>query len=527
MAKAPDNRRKGRGTPWKQSQRGSVLSDELLEKRLLACLLLDPDGQIPVVMTIVSVDDFESPTRGNIFRELRALHRTRTAFDLILFAKHCEAQSICDTTTILDLHDKYVPLAANAPNFAKDLRDLSIKRKAYYLGEQLQHQACNGDTGADIVRSLREQIAGLEADLVPPEDKGFCAIACSELATTNFQLKYIVEGVLVADQPLLLGGPHKSLKTSVLLDLALSLATGESFLQRFKVLEQRRVAVMSGESGLATIRESMLRIAAAKQIDLFKVDGLVFSEQLPQFRSIESLEHWARFIRKHQPSVVAVDPAYLAVDGSDAGNLFDIGHQLREANQICSELGAQLIIVHHTRKANRGTEFEPPKLEELSWAGWREWARQWVLLGRRDEYIEGTGEHRLWLSAGGSAGHSGLYGLDISEGVGHGARYWRTTTLRMDECRSVDEGKKQAARDRRQTEKVKSDAEKLARIMAERSGPETKTVLRDLCGFNSTRINAALAHLLTNGLATQTDVFKSKQRTPKEGYKLKTDDGAA
>jgi hypothetical protein len=81
---------------------------------------------------------------------------------------------------------------------------------------------------------------------------------------------------------------------------------------------------------------------------------------------------------------------------------------------VCSDSGVTLILVHHNRKAVSKSK-EPPQLEDMAMAGFSEFARQWWLIGRREKFRPGY-PHELWLNAGGSAGHSGLYRVDIDEG---------------------------------------------------------------------------------------------------------------
>ena len=104
--------------------------------------------------------------------------------------------------------------------------------------------------------------------------------------------------------------------------------------------------------------------------------------------------------------------------GTDAANLFVQGTLLRGMNEVCQGEGTGMIPAHHAKKGqsgNKGTD-SPLGLEEIAWAGFQEFCRQWLLVNRRVKYEDGSGMHRLWLSCGGSAGHSSLWALDIDEG---------------------------------------------------------------------------------------------------------------
>ncbi len=229
----------------------------------------------------------------------------------------------------------------------------------------------------------------------------FHRITCAELDAAEYNLEYLIDGVLVAGQPCILAGAKKDMKTSFLIDLGISLAVGGFLLGKLKVNRACRVGIMTGESGLATIQETARRIAAAAGHKLADISGLVFSEDLPQFGSVAHEEALRKFLTDDKLEVVIVDPAYMCIPDTDHANLFQVGAKLRGVSQVCREAGAMLVLAHHTRK-NKGDPFSVPELEDISWAGFQEFARQWLLLGRRELYQPGTGEHRLWLSAGGS-----------------------------------------------------------------------------------------------------------------------------
>src|SRR5688500_7162912 len=86
----------------------------------------------------------------------------------------------------------------------------------------------------------------------------------AQFADAEYSREWLVRSVLLTGQPAVIGGPKKCLKTSLAIDMAISLGSGTKFLGRFKVPEAVRVAVISGESGGAVLQETAGRIAQAK-----------------------------------------------------------------------------------------------------------------------------------------------------------------------------------------------------------------------------------------------------------------------
>ena len=165
----------------------------------------------------------------------------------------------------------------------------------------------------------------------------FPRMTCAELDAIEYRIEYLIESTLVAGQPCVIAGGKKSLKTSLIIDMGISLATGGSFLGKLKVNRPCRVGIMSGESGMAIIQETARRIASTAGYRLRDIDGLVFSEHLPQFENPKHAEALRRFLVDNELEVLFVDPAYMCMSGADAGNLFIQGDKLRPINAICSD----------------------------------------------------------------------------------------------------------------------------------------------------------------------------------------------
>jgi hypothetical protein len=66
--------------------------------------------------------------------------------------------------------------------------------------------------------------------------------------------------------------------------------------------------------------------------------------------------------------------------------------------------------------------------------------RQWWLIGRREPYEPGTGSHKLWLSIGGSAGHSALWAVNVEEGVAGELRRWEVSLSSPSDAREAKKG---------------------------------------------------------------------------------------
>ena len=308
------------------------------------------------------------------------------------------------------------------------------------------------------------------------------------------------------------------MKTTLAIALAIALATGRPFLGVFKVLNPVRVLVCSGESGLAAIKETASRIAYAQGDSLRGLRNLIWSSDLPRFDNPVHLQAFRDVIEQGEIGVVILDPMYFCLPGADAGNLMVVGALLRGVSQICEETKTTLIVVHHVRKSLENPH-DPPELSDVSWSGTSEWARQWILLSRRRRYEPGTGQHDLWMSVGGSAGHNGLWALDIFEGVGT-ERSWDVSLSNPDDARNASTNAREEAKTTRKAEQLERD--KRAILDAVLKLPDhrgTLSEIRTRTGRNGQAFSVALADLVNDRHLVACQIPKPNGRQY-EGFRL-------
>jgi AAA domain/Toprim domain len=260
----------------------------------------------------------------------------------------------------------------------------------------------------------------------------------------DFRPRWLVEKALVEGEPCVVGAPQKGMKTSCAVDLGVSLASGTPWLGHFRVPDCRRVAIVSGESGPFALQQTVLRVCAARGIRLADLGAdLRWQFRLPQLAVLEQLFALRDGLKRDRVEVAVIDPLYLSLlaGSSDARpeNLFDVGPLLLRVAQACLSVGTTPALLHHTTKPSARKQ-EPLDLTDLAFSGTAEFARQWILLNRREIYEPDSGLHRLWMVVGGSVGHSGLYGVDIDEGTletDFSGRKWEVSVRPGSEIRQV------------------------------------------------------------------------------------------
>lgn len=334
---------------------------------------------------------------------------------------------------------------------------------------------------------------------------------------------YLIDRVTVQGQQGTIGGRSKCCKTLVAIDMALSVASGTPFLGHFHVPQAAPVIFLSYESGGATLQRTFDLMARSRGLTPDDTASLPIYWQFEDRICLSDPWHIdaaADLVKRLGAKLLIDDPLYLTLFGPGdvpkSGDLFYMGQRLAGLGELCHSTGVAAYVLHHFRKSAIQDNDEPAGLDELSMSGLGEFVRQWVLLQRRQPYAN-DGRHELWARIGGSAGHSGLYGLTIEEGTGeHSGRTWRTevqsVTDARAEARRLRDNRKAAEMEEREGEHRRRLLEVLQRF---RDG-ETSRALRIAAGLNPDNFGKAITALLKEGRATACEVVKGKRTH--EGY---------
>ncbi len=334
--------------------------------------------------------------------------------------------------------------------------------------------------------------------------------------------EYLIDKTLVAGQPCIVAGPEKSMKTSIMLDLAVSLASGDSFLNELEVLRPANVLLMSGESGLATLKKNLRTIYRCRCGRGGRDRGLAslpkrftLSDAVPQIADHGHLKRMQKLMQQEATEVLIVDPASMAMPGKDASNLIIMQGMLHGMADVCRELGVTFILVHHTHA--RQDQYKPPTLQDIAFAGFKEFARQWILVCRSEPYEPPEADqhrvHALWLNCGGSAGHSSLWGLKVDEGTSRRPR-WEVTLTGATVARVEGQSRERARN---------LDLDKPLVLDALRQFPEGETSreLQKPTHLNWPRLKAAINSLVEEGKAEACEIRRGNKQIYR-GFKVIT-----
>ena len=339
-------------------------------------------------------------------------------------------------------------------------------------------------------------------------------LSIDAFADSIVEHEFLIDDVLVAGQPMLISGPGKCMKTTIALEMAISLACGPGckFLGRFEIRRQCKVGFWSAESGGSTLLETLERILRAKHRNKNECQ-LMLSSEIPSIDMDADTNDFGKVLVDNEITVAFIDPLGMALGGAaeHLANSHVISQRLHTFAGACTRAGCMPVLLdHHSMSASKnkhGREaYGMPDITHMAYGGARNWMRQWLQVNRRSAY-KFDGKHGLWMSVGGSAGHSGGYKVDIEEGVlkPGSRRHWHVEVSDLDIVN--EEGIA------RQQENTLASNLEMLRQAIENGGREgvTRAELRMITGIGQRRMDTLFGQLQRAGSVV---IRGSKNKSP-------------
>jgi hypothetical protein len=271
------------------------------------------------------------------------------------------------------------------------------------------------------------------------------------------------------------------------------------------------VLFLSAESGEGTIQETARRICDSKGIRLADVSNVAWGFWVPRARNAEQLQVLDHQISQSKAEVVVIDPLYQVLSGEDMSNLSMNGEQLQAIVQRCRQHNGTMILIDHAKRSSgNANNFQPLELSDITGAGKAEFFRQWMLIGRREPFNPDIPLHRLWLTVGGSAGHCGLFAVDIDETreTPISDRQWFVNVTKGSAARAEDfeewAAKRMQRKEAEAAAKLAKNIQKIRDAFTSRDESWTKRKIRDHAGLSSTTDGPAIAKLIQLGELEET-----------------------
>lgn len=167
---------------------------------------------------------------------------------------------------------------------------------------------------------------------------------------------WLFQSVIVHGDYGVLSAEDKAGKTWAMLDASVSCAAGLPWMGAYPSGAPGPVVVCFGEGSDAKFVRRVRAVAASKGLDQAAADALpiVACFRVPQLADPQHRHLLRRAIEQHKPSLVIVDPLYLAAGGANGADLYSMGALLGGIQHIAQEAGASLLISHHWNKTGTG-----------------------------------------------------------------------------------------------------------------------------------------------------------------------------
>ncbi len=336
-----------------------VPRDDEAERATLGAMLLSADA-CEAVLSMLVPSDFAASRHQPIFEAIRDRHQIGEPVDVLTIRAELLSRGTMkagDDIYLTKLIED-VPLPEAASTYAATVRDQARRRQLLDVAASIAESAYDRAASVDEAVNFSSKLLGdLTADAPRtkrPRLEVFDVADVAREVDAAGEPKWLIEGKWPEGDYGVSGAEDKAGKTWDRIDLAVSIASGTKYLDRFETM-QGHVVLWYGEGNR---RNAIRRIRAICEHKGFELEDLGDSIRLcfrvPRLNDAESLREVEEELRDHPVAFSGLDPFYLAAAGGKGSDLYDMGAMLYGIQQIHQDAGAAFSVTTHWTKGGEG-----------------------------------------------------------------------------------------------------------------------------------------------------------------------------
>jgi len=174
-------------------------------------------------------------------------------------------------------------------------------------------------------------------------------VKAAALEASSNRQPWLVEGLWTAAAVGVIGGQPKAGKTTLALDMAVSVASASPCLGTFPVHTPGPVLLYAAEESAATLRARLETIARLRGLDFDQLDvRVIVTNSLRLDRSDDQVRLEAT-VMLHRPALLILDPL-IRIHMADENASGDVAALLGYLRTLQRKCGTAIALVHHVRK---------------------------------------------------------------------------------------------------------------------------------------------------------------------------------
>lgn len=392
------------------------------ERCVLGCIMVDPDSNDLIQPIIGTPSVMYSERHRLILSTLRAMRSEGDDIDVVTLRDALERRGLLSQSGgsdyLLQILET-VPHAAHAEHYARIVREkYDLRRMAEFGNEMVRKSHLPGANAVEIIAETETAVRALNESRSTQEK--FPAISLGELLSKEFPpSQWIAEGFIREHETCFWIAPPKTLKTTLILALAVAAASGKSFLNRFPCHEPKQVLALLGETPEESAMLMLRRACEAAGVDPSTIaDSIhIHCGALPHVTNDSDLTELSKLCQKHRADLVILDPFYLMAEGVELSRLEVVGPRIRAIGDAVKP--GTLVVAHHTTKGESKQIGKVLDMGSGTGTGSQAACGQWVIQNREEEFDPQSSDwHVLNMTWGGRGGHGGRLLVRYRESTG-------------------------------------------------------------------------------------------------------------